>query len=123
MNGARNQLLLGAALSMLLVTTGCHTDPLGHVNGSLKGVAIGSALGAPPQPLSGEIVLTDDTGKATKVTTGADGTYSARLPAGSYKASVSSVTFSLPASSCRTQLDSYTVLPVGTTTIDFVCRP
>ena len=117
-------LLLGAALSALLVTAGCsHKVAAGHVNGTLKGVAIGSSVGALPQPLSGEIVLTDDTGKTTKVTAGSDGTYSVSLPAGSYKASVSSVVFSLPASSCRTQLDSYTVLPGATSTIDFVCRP
>jgi hypothetical protein len=117
-------LVLGAALSALVVTAGCrHKDPPGHVNGTLKGVAIGSAVGAPPQPLSGEIVLTDDAGTTTKATAGSDGSYSVTLPAGSYKASVSSVAFSLPASSCHTQLDSYTVLPGATSTIDFVCRP
>jgi hypothetical protein len=122
--GARNRLFLGAALSALLVTAGCsHKEAAGHVNGTLKGVSIGSLVGTPPQPLSGEIVLTDDTGKATKVTAGADGSYSVALPGGNYKASVSSVNFSLPASSCHTQLDSYTVLPGGTSTIDFVCRP
>jgi hypothetical protein len=111
-------------MGALLVTAGCHhKEPLGHVNGTLKGVSIGSSVGAPPQPLTGEIVLTDDTGKATKATVGADGNYAVSLPAGSYKASVSSVSSSLPASSCHTQLDSYTVLPVGTSTIDFVCRP
>jgi hypothetical protein len=122
--GKRKQLVLGAALSALVVTAGCHhKDPPGHVNGTLKGVAIGSSLGAPPVPLSGEIVLTDDTGKTTRATAGSDGNYSVSLPAGSYKASVSSVVFSLPASSCHTQLDSYTVLPGGTSTIDFICRP
>ena len=121
--GARKQLLLGAALSVLVVTAGCHKDSPGHVNGTLKGVAVGSSVGAPPQPLAGEIVLTDDAGKTTKVTVGADGSYSVSLPAGSYKASVGSVVFSLPASSCHTQLDSYTVLPGATSTIDFVCRP
>ena len=122
--GGQKQLVLGAALSALVVTAGCsHKVAPGHVKGTLKGVSIGSSVGLPPQPLSGEVVLTDDTGKATKVQAGANGSYSVSLPAGSYKATVSSVTFSLPASSCRTQLDSYTVLPVGTTTIDFVCRP
>jgi len=121
---ARNQLFLGAALSALLVTAGCsRTEAAGHVNGSLKGVSIGSSVAAPPQPLSGEIVLTDDAGKATNVTAGADGSYSVSLPAGNYKASVSSVSSSIPASSCHTQIDSYTVLPGATSTIDFVCRP
>ena len=119
---AGKQLLLGA-LSVLVVTAGCHKDSPGHVNGTLKGVSVGSSVGASPQPLAGEIVLTDDTGKTTKVTVGADGSYSVSLPAGSYKASVGSVVFSLPASSCHTQLDSYTVLPGATSTIDFVCRP
>jgi hypothetical protein len=121
--GARQQLVLGAALSVLVVTAGCHKDSPGHVNGTLKGVSVGSSVGVSPQPLSGEIVLTDDSGKATRVTVGADGTYSVSLPAGSYKASVSSVVFGLPASSCHTQLDSYTVLPGATSTIDFACRP
>ena len=122
--GAPRQLLLGAALSALLVTAGCsHKVAVGHVNGTLKGVAIGSSVGLPPQPLSGEIVLTDDTGKATKVMAGADGSYSVSLPAGSYKGSVDSVGSSIPATSCHTQIDSYTVLPGATSTIDFVCRP
>jgi len=62
------QVVLGAALAALLVTAGCsHKVSAGHVNGNLRGVAIGSSVALPPQPLSGEIVLTDDTGKATKV--------------------------------------------------------
>ena len=80
-------------------------------------------MGLPPQPLSGEIVLTDDTGKITKVMTGADGSYAVSLPAGSYRGSVDSVSSTIPATSCHTQIDSYTVLPGATSTIDFVCRP
>ena len=122
-SSTRKQLVLGAALSVLVVTAGCHKDSPGHVNGTLKGVAIGSSVGALPQPLSGEIVLTDDTGKATKVQAGADGSYSVSLPAGSYKGSVDSLSSSVPVTSCHTQIDSYTVLPGATSTIDFVCRP
>ena len=122
--GVRKQLLLGTALGALVVTAGCsHKVAAGHVNGTLKGVSIGSSVGLPPQPLSGEIVLTDDTGKATKVQAGADGSYSVSLPAGSYKGSVDSVSSSIPPTSCHTQIDSYTVLPGATSTIDFVCRP
>jgi len=122
--GAQKQLVLGAALSALLVTAGCsHKVAAGHVNGTLKGVSIGSSVGLPPQPLSGEIVLTDDTGKATKVQAGADGSYSVSLPAGSYKGSVDSLSSSIPVTSCHTQIDSYTVLPGATSTIDFICRP
>ena len=121
---ARKQLLLRAALSALLVTAGCsHKVAAGHVNGTLKGVSIGTAVGLPPQPLSGEIVLTDDTGKATKVMAGADGNYAVSLPAGNYRGSVDSVSSGIPATSCHTQIDSYTVLPGATSTIDFVCRP
>ena len=117
-------LLLGAALSALLVTAGCsHKVAAGHVDGTLKGVATGSSVGLPPQPLSGEIVLTDDTGKITKVMAGADGSYAVSLPAGSYRGSVDSVSSTIPATSCHTQIDSYTVLPGATSTIDFVCRP
>ena len=117
-------LLLGAALSALLVTAGCsHKVAAGHVNGTLKGVAFGSSVGLPPQPLSGEIVLTDDTGKITKVMAGADGSYAVSLPAGTYRGSVDSVSSTIPATSCHTQIDSYTVLPGATSTIDFVCRP
>ena len=117
-------LLLGAALSALLVTAGCsHRVAAGHVNGTLKGFAIGSSVGLPPQPLSGEIVLTDDTGKVTKVMAGADGSYAVSLPAGSYRGSVDSLSSTIPATSCHTQIASYTVLPGATSTIDFVCRP
>ena len=117
-------LLLGAALSALLVTAGCsHKVAAGHVNGTLKGVAVGSSVGLPPQPLSGEIVLTDDTGKITKVMAGADGSYAVSLPAGTYRGSVDSVSSTIPATSCHTQIDSYTVLPGATSTIDIVCRP
>ena len=122
--GVRKQLLLGTALGALVVTAGCsHKVAAGHVNGTLSGVAIGSAVGLPPQPLSGEIVLTDDRGKATRVTTGADGRYSVSLPTGSYKGTVDALSSSIPATSCHTQIDSYTVLPGATSTIDFVCRP
>jgi hypothetical protein len=111
-------------VSALLVTAGCsHKVAAGHVKGTLRGVAIGSSLGLPPQPLSGEIVLTDDTGKATKVQAGADGSYAVSLPAGSYKGTVDSVSSGIPVASCHTQIDSYTVLPGATSTIDFVCRP
>jgi hypothetical protein len=121
---AQKQLVLGAALSALLVTAGCsHKVAAGHVNGTLRGVAIGSSVGLPPQPLSGEIVLTDDTGKATRVQAGADGSYAVSLPAGSYKGTVDSLSSSIPITSCHTQIDSYTVLPGATSTIDFVCRP
>ena len=121
---AQKRLVLGAALSALVVTAGCsHKVTAGHVNGTLRGVAIGSSVALPPQPLSGEIVLTDDTGKATKVQAGADGSYSVSLPAGSYKGTVDSLSSSIPVTSCHTQIDSYTVLPGATSTIDFVCRP
>ena len=83
--GAQRQLVLGAALSAVLVTAGCsHKVAAGHVNGTLWGVSIGSPVGLPPQRLSGEIVLTDDTGRVTKVQAGANGTYHVSLPAGSY---------------------------------------
>jgi len=121
---AQKRLVLGAALSALVVTAGCsHKVTAGHVNGTLRGVAIGSSVALPPQPLSGEIVLTDDTGKATKVQAGADGSYSVSLPAGSYKGTVDSLSSTIPVTSCHTQIDSYTVLPGATSTIDFVCRP
>jgi hypothetical protein len=121
---AQKQLVLGAALSALLVTAACsHKVSAGHVNGTIRGVAIGSSVGLPPQPLSGEIVLTDDTGKATKVQAGADGSYAVSLPAGTYKGTVDSLSSSIPVTSCHTQIDSYTVLPGATSTIDFVCRP
>ena len=122
--GAQKQLVLGAALSALLVTAGCsHKVAAGHVNGTLWGVSIGSPVGLPPQRLSGEIVLTDDTGRVTKVKAGANGAYHVSLPAGSYKGTVDALSSSIPATSCHTQIDSYTVLPGATSTIDFVCRP
>jgi len=45
------------------------------------------------------------------------------LPAGSYKGTVDSLSSTIPVTSCHTQIDSYTVLPGATSTIDFVCRP
>jgi hypothetical protein len=118
-------LVLGTALSVLLVTAGCsHKQSPGHVNGTLQGVAVGSPVGLPPQPLSGEVVLTSDTGKVVRVTAGANGRYAVTLPAGSYKGSVESVSSEIiPVTTCHTQIDSYTVLPGATSTIDFVCRP
>ena len=122
--GAQRQLVLGAALSAVLVTAGCsHKVAAGHVNGTLWGVSIGSPVGLPPQRLSGEIVLTDDTGRVTKVQAGANGTYHVSLPAGSYKGTVESLNSTIPPTSCHTQIDSYTVLSGATSTIDFLCRP
>jgi hypothetical protein len=122
--GARRLLLAGAALSVLAVTAGCsHKEAAGQVRGSLGVVSVGSPVGAAPQPLSGEIVLTDDTGRATKVTAGTDGNYAVSLPAGIYRARVDSVSSGIPTTACRTQIDSYTVLPGGRTRIDFVCGP
>ncbi|TMK53782.1 MAG: hypothetical protein E6G66_01070 [Actinobacteria bacterium] len=80
-------------------------------------------MGLPPQRLSGEIVLTDDTGRVTKVQAGANGTYHVSLPAGSYKGTVESLNSTIPPTSCHTQIDSYTVLSGATSTIDFLCRP
>lgn len=122
--GPQAPVVLGAALAALLVTAGCsHKVSAGHVNGTLRGVAAGSSVALPPQPLSGEIVLTDDTGKATKVQAGADGRYAVSLPAGSYRGTVDSLNSTIPPASCHTQIDSYTVLPGATSTINFVCRP
>ena len=122
--GAQRQLVLGAALSAVLVTAGCsHKVAAGHVNGTLWGVSIGSPVGLPPQRLSGEIVLTDDTGRVTKVQAGANGTYHVSLPAGSYKGTVESLNSTIPPTSCHTQIDSYTVLSGATSRIDFLCRP
>jgi hypothetical protein len=95
----------------------------GHVNGTLWGVSIGSPVGLPPQRLSGEIVLTDDTGKVTRVQAGANGSYYVSLPTGSYKGTVESLNSTIPPTSCHTQIDSYTVLPGATSTINFLCRP
>ena len=121
---AQRQLVLGAALSALVVTAGCsHRVAAGHVNGTLWGVSIGSPVGLPPQRLSGEIVLTDDTGRVTKVQAGANGTYHVSLPAGSYKGTVESLNSTIPPTSCHTQIDSYTVLSGATSRIDFLCRP
>jgi hypothetical protein len=122
--GAPRQLVIGAALSALLVTAGCsHRVAAGHVNGTLWGVSIGSPVGLPPQRLSGEIVLTDDTGKVTRVQAGANGSYYVSLPTGSYKGTVESLNSTIPPTSCHTQIDSYTVLPGATSTINFLCRP
>lgn len=121
---ARTPPVLAAALSALLVTAGCsHRVAAGHVNGTLRGVSIGSSVGLPAQPLSGVVVLTDDTGKATRVQAGANGSYAVSLPAGSYKGTVDSLSSTIPPTSCHTQIDSYTVLPGATSTIDFLCRP
>ena len=97
-----------------------------HHGGSHDTMKMSSAMaccGDACKKMGGDCCKADDTGKATKVQAGADGSYSVSLPAGSYKGSVDSLSSSIPVTSCHTQIDSYTVLPGATSTIDFICRP